>query len=57
VFDFVGVDQTMALAEVVAPAELGRVRPRIERYPLDQVAEVFVELERGEIRGRAVITP
>lgn len=48
---------TADLAEVVALAELGRVRPKIERFSLDQVSEVYAKLERGEIKGRAVICP
>jgi len=46
---------TAELAEVVALAELGRVRPKIETYALDQVSEVYEKLERGDVLGRAVI--
>jgi propanol-preferring alcohol dehydrogenase len=42
---------------VVALAEAGRVEPQIERYPLDQVIDVYEKLEKGEIAGRAVLSP
>jgi propanol-preferring alcohol dehydrogenase len=48
---------TGELAEVVALAEAGRIEPQIERYPLDQVSDVYEKLEKGEITGRAVLSP
>jgi propanol-preferring alcohol dehydrogenase len=48
---------TGELAEVVALAEAGRVEPQIERYRLDQVIDVYEKLEKGEIAGRAVLSP
>jgi len=45
------------LAEVVALAEAGRVKPHIERFPLDRVTEVYDKLRANEISGRAVLIP
>lgn len=46
------------LREVVALAERGTLAPiPIERVPLEQINEVYARLKRGDIRGRAVITP
>jgi propanol-preferring alcohol dehydrogenase len=45
------------LLEVLELARAGRVRARVERYPLDQAGEVYERLRRGEIDGRAVICP
>jgi propanol-preferring alcohol dehydrogenase len=48
---------TSELAEVIALAEAGRVKPRVERFPLDRVAEVYEKLRDSEISGRAVVIP
>jgi alcohol dehydrogenase, propanol-preferring len=46
------------LREVIALAESGVLTPiPIERAPLDQINEVYARLKRGDVRGRAVITP
>lgn len=45
------------LGEVVALAEAGRIKPQIEKFRLEQVAEVYQKLEKGQIAGRAVLVP
>jgi propanol-preferring alcohol dehydrogenase len=45
------------LEEVLELARTGAIREQIETFPLDQIDEVLNRLERGEIKGRAVITP
>jgi len=45
------------LLEVVELARAGRIRTHVERFPLDQVADVYERLRRGEIDGRAVVCP
>jgi propanol-preferring alcohol dehydrogenase len=46
------------LREVIALAESGKLVPiAIERAPLERINEVYGRLKRGEIEGRAVITP
>lgn len=46
------------LREVIALAENGRLTPiEIETAPLDRINEVYARLKRGDVRGRAVITP
>lgn len=48
---------TGELAEIVALAESGRLKPNIERFKLEQVAEVYEKLHNGQIAGRAVLEP
>jgi len=48
---------TRELAEVVALAEAGKVKPHIQRFPLDQVDTVYKQLQANEIAGRAVLIP
>jgi propanol-preferring alcohol dehydrogenase len=56
VFTFQG--STIADAhEVMALAEDGRVRSDVDRFPLDRVAEAYERLDRGDLRGRAVVEP
>ncbi len=43
--------------EVIALAEAGLVRNEIDVFPLSRVAEAYEKLDRGELRGRAVVTP
>jgi propanol-preferring alcohol dehydrogenase len=43
--------------EVIELARAGKIRMRIEKYPLAEVADVYRRLKDGEIRGRAVIVP
>ncbi|MGW2160016.1 NAD(P)-dependent alcohol dehydrogenase [Nonomuraea sp. NPDC001699] len=45
------------LHEVLALARQGRIRARVERWPLAEAASVLSELESGAIEGRAVLTP
>ena len=46
------------LREVIALAESGRLTSiPIEEAPLERINDVYARLKRGEIRGRAVITP
>ncbi|MFJ8747972.1 alcohol dehydrogenase catalytic domain-containing protein [Streptomyces sp. NPDC102441] len=44
------------LADVVALARAGKLRPQVQRYPLDRALEALDELEAGRVRGRAVLT-
>jgi propanol-preferring alcohol dehydrogenase len=48
---------TGELAEVVALAEAGKVKPRIQRFPLGEVVAVYEKLQANEIAGRAVLIP
>jgi len=43
--------------DVLALARRGSIRPTIRRYPLDRVNEALDALARGEVQGRAVVTP
>ena len=45
------------LAEVVALARAGAVRAETERLTLGQAVDAYRRLRRGEVRGRAVVTP
>ncbi len=45
------------LRQVITLAREGRVKPVVERHPLDSINEVFVRLEEGKVRGRAVLIP
>ena len=45
------------LAEVVALARDGLLTVEVERSRLDAINDVFARLERGEIKGRAVLVP
>ncbi len=45
------------LLELVSLAEAGRIQTRITRFPLEDTVHAFESLDRGEIRGRAVIIP
>jgi propanol-preferring alcohol dehydrogenase len=45
------------LAEVVALAELGRVRPHVQQYGFDRIDEAYRALGEGRIEGRAVVMP
>jgi propanol-preferring alcohol dehydrogenase len=56
VFTFQG--STIAHAhEVMALAEAGLIRNEVDLFSLPQVAEAYEKLDRGELRGRAVVTP
>ena len=56
VFTFQGSCISDAQA-VVALAEQGLIRSDVDVFPLEQVAEAYEALDRGELRGRAVVTP
>ena len=56
VFTFQGSCISDAQA-VVKLAEQGLIRSDVDVFPLDQVAEAYEALDRGELRGRAVVTP
>jgi len=56
VFTFQGSCISDAQA-VVALAEQGLIRSDVDVFPLDKVAEAYEALDRGELRGRAVVTP
>ena len=43
--------------EVLALARRGSIRATIRRYSLDQVNEALDSLARGQVQGRAVVTP
>jgi propanol-preferring alcohol dehydrogenase len=45
------------LAEVVALAQTGAVRTEVECFALGQAVDAYRRLRRGEVRGRAVVTP
>ena len=56
VFTFQGSCISDAQA-VVALAEQGLIRSDVDVFPLEKVAEAYEALDRGELRGRAVVTP
>lgn len=46
------------LREVLNMAEDGRLTPTpLEYTPLDRVNDVYDQLKKGQVQGRAVITP
>lgn len=45
------------MREVLEMAAAGKIRPVIERHPLQEAQETLARLKRGEIRGRAVLIP
>lgn len=45
------------LIEVVALAEAGKIRAKVERYTLDNAAQAYVDMAAGTLHGRAVIVP
>jgi propanol-preferring alcohol dehydrogenase len=45
------------LMEVLELARQGKIRARVQRFPLGQAADVYAQLREGKIDGRAVITP
>jgi len=42
---------------VVALARQGAIRSEVDVFPLSRVADAYAALERGELRGRAVVVP
>jgi alcohol dehydrogenase, propanol-preferring len=45
------------LAEVIALARRGAIKPLVTRFPLGRAIEAFDALEAGKVRGRAVLIP
>ena len=45
------------LLEVVALARAGAIHTEVERYRLDEAIAAYERLRRGEVVGRAVVTP
>jgi propanol-preferring alcohol dehydrogenase len=45
------------LMELVELARTGKIHIEVEAFPLEQAPRIYERLRRGEIRGRAVITP
>lgn len=45
------------LMEVVSLARARKIRVDVSRFPLERAMEAYDKLRKGEIRGRAVITP
>jgi len=45
------------LAEVVALAESGRVRPHVQHFAFDEIEQAYHDLHEGKVNGRAVILP
>jgi propanol-preferring alcohol dehydrogenase len=45
------------LMDVVALARAGRIHVDVQRFPLAHAMDAYDQLRRGEIRGRAVVTP
>lgn len=44
------------LVDIVKLAADGKVRPRLEVYPMDEINRVLVRLAEGKVRHRAVVT-
>ncbi len=42
---------------VIALAEAELIRSDVDLFPLERVAEAYEAMDRGELRGRAVVTP
>lgn len=47
----------LELVEVLELARSGRIRPKVERFPLDDAALAYQRLREGTIEGRAVVVP
>jgi propanol-preferring alcohol dehydrogenase len=45
------------LLEVLDLARAGKIRARVERFPLERVADAYQRLREGSLDGRAVICP
>jgi alcohol dehydrogenase, propanol-preferring len=45
------------LVEVVELARAGAIHAEVERFPLDQAVDAYARLRRGDVVGRAVVTP
>jgi propanol-preferring alcohol dehydrogenase len=56
VFTFQG-SSLVDVQAVVGMAAAGLVRSDVDRYPLSRVGDAYAALARGDLRGRAVVTP
>jgi propanol-preferring alcohol dehydrogenase len=45
------------LIEVLELARQGKIRPHVERFPLERVGEAYERMREGSLDGRAVICP
>ena len=45
------------LAELMVLAESGRVTLHTKKYPLEDAAQAFEDVENGRVRGRAILVP
>ena len=45
------------LVEVVALSRAGHITAETQIFPLAEVTEAYDQLNRGEVRGRAVMVP
>ena len=45
------------LAELVAPADQGKVEPHSSRHPLEFANDAIDDLRHGRIRGRGILVP
>ena len=45
------------LAELMVLAQTGKVTLHTRTYPLDDAVEALQELDRGRVRGRAILVP
>jgi propanol-preferring alcohol dehydrogenase len=45
------------LIEVLDLARAGKIKPHVERFPLDRVEDAYARLREGSLDGRAVICP
>ena len=45
------------LIEVLGLAASGRIRPRIERFTLDEIDDVYRRMRERTLEARAVVTP
>ena len=48
---------TSELAEVLALAEGGKIKPHIETFAMTDALDVYEKLHQGDISGRAVLIP
>jgi propanol-preferring alcohol dehydrogenase len=45
------------LMEVLDLARLGRIKPHVERFPLERAHEAYERMRAGTLDGRAVVVP
>ena len=56
VFNYQGGSYSDA-KEVIALAESGEIKVEVDLFPFDQIELAYEKMEKGELKGRAVITP